>query len=308
MIRFILKILRNSLSFKIVVPIGILLIIWGIIFWYKFIYREYVEQVNLKTEETLLNLEIIRNNINYNMLINHAEAIEKTIENIGTIKRIPLLILLDHKGNVKFSSDKNRTGKVVRNADSICSECHSISKSGQYTVKDISKNWYINENTRQLRAFIPVKNQESCYTAPCHVHSRSASINGILVAELPLESTYDRLRDRSIDSIIYGMVFFALIIVTIYMLLSKSVIKPAVLVYEGMKMVSRGYVGHTLEVSSVDELGDIQKAYNEMTKELRSERTDFQVKTKKLSEIMEQKSFEIRKTQEQYMHTEKLAS
>ncbi|MBF0592063.1 MAG: hypothetical protein HQL02_08240 [Nitrospirae bacterium] len=287
--------------------VSALLLLWGVVFWYKFIIGTNRDVIRNKTEETLSYLEIIRSTINYNMPLSHKEQIQKTIENVGSIKKVPTLRLLDHRGNIKFSSDKNELGKTVGETARICQECH-INISGVYSFKELQQNWYITEDTQRLRAFIPIKNEQGCSTAPCHVHNEGGKINGILEAELPLGTTYDMLRERNIDVIIYGTIFAALIMISVYMILSKLVTKPSVLLYEGLKMVSRGYYDNSLQEGSEDEIGELARAYNEMTKSLKFEKSDLQEKTRRLSEIMEQKAREVRKTQEQYMHTEKLAS
>ncbi len=304
----LLRMIRSSLSLKTLILLSVLLLLWGGVFWYKFIYSTNREVINNKTEETLSYLEIIRSSINYNMLISHKEQIQKTIENVGSIKKIPTLRLIDHRGNIKFSSDKNELGKTVSGKSHICLECHTLSDSGAYGFKDVQQNWYITEESHKLRAFIPIKNEPSCSTADCHIHDEKVKINGILEAELPLSSTYNVLKERSIDSLLYGTIFASLILLSVYLMLSKMVIKPSILLYEGLKMVSRSYYAHSLNDSSLDEIGDLARAYNEMTQSLKFEKSDLQEKTKRLSEIMEQKAREVRKTQEQYMHTEKLAS
>ncbi len=303
-----LRMIRSSLSCKTIILVSALLLLWGVVFWYKFIISANRDVIINKTEETLSYLEIIRSSINYNMLVSHKEQIQKTIENVGSIKKIPTLRLLDHHGNIKFSSDKNELGNTVGDKARICQECHTNDIKGVYSFKELRQNWYIAEENQRLRAFIPIKNEQSCYTAPCHVHDAQVKINGILEAELPLGSTYDMIRARNIDAVIYGTIFAALILISVYMILSKLVTKPSVLLYEGVKMVSRGYYDHSLAEGSDDEIGDLARAYNEMTRSLKFEKSDLQEKTKRLSEIMEQKAREVRKTQEQYMHTEKLAS
>ncbi|MBF0456825.1 MAG: HAMP domain-containing protein [Nitrospirae bacterium] len=301
--------MKNTVNFKIILPLSALLLVGALIFWYKFILRTNEEMLSKATEDAVYSIEIIRNSIRYNMLSNHSEVIQKILENTSASGPDTAIRVIDHNGNIKFSSDKNDLGKSIPSSSMICKECHVI--DGKVTLKDTGRNFFFTETGVRglaIKSFIPVKNEQSCSSAACHVHAPGTTINGIIEAEFSIRQLDKKFRERNLDVLILGIIFLALISVTLYVLLSKLVIKPIVFISEGIKMITRGYYGHPIDVRMEDEIGALGHAYNEMTKELKAGKNELEEKTRSLSEIMEQKSIEIRKTQKQYMYTEKLAS
>ncbi|MEO5361271.1 MAG: ATP-binding protein [Nitrospirota bacterium] len=301
--------MKSTVNLKILVSLSALLLVGALIFWYKFIFRTNEEIVAKTTEEAVYTIEIIRNSLRYNMLLNHGEVIQNILENTSSTIPHTAIRVIDHKGNIKFSSDKNDLGKSIPSNSMICKECHVI--DSKVTLKDTGRNFYFTDKEnhgRVLKSFIPVKNEPSCSSAACHVHAPGSTINGIIEAEFSMSQLDKKFRDKTLDVMILGIVFLALIAVTLYLLLLKFVIKPVVLISEGIKMVTRGYYGHTIDVRTKDEVSSLGQDYNDMTKELKAGKNVLEEKTRALSEIMEQKAIEIRKTQKQYMYTEKLAS
>jgi two-component system NtrC family sensor kinase len=303
--------MKNTVNLKIIASLSAFLAVGAVIFWYNFIFRTNEEMIARATEEAVSSIEIIRNIIRYNMMSNHSEVIQNTLENTSEAGLHTVIKVIGHSGNIKFSSDKNDLGKSIPPDSMICKQCHVHVTDGKATLRDSGKNFFFidkGSRGRTLEYFIPVKNEPACASAPCHVHKPEATINGIIEAEFSMSQVDKRYRDKNLDVLILGIIFLALIAVTLYLLLSKLVIKPVILISEGIKMVSRGYYGHTIDVRPEDEIGSLGQAYNDMTKELKAGKNELEEKTRALSDIMELKSKEIRKTQKQYMYTEKLAS
>ncbi|MBF0516315.1 MAG: HAMP domain-containing protein [Nitrospirae bacterium] len=301
--------MKSTVNIKIILSLSALLVVGALIFWYKFIFRTNEEILNKATEEAVYTIEIVRNSIRYNMMLNHGEVIQNILENTSSAIPHTAIRVIDHKGNIRFSSDKNDLGKSIPADSLICKECHVI--DSKITLKDTGRNYFITDmgsRGRVLKSFIPVKNEPSCSSAACHVHTPDAPINGIIEAEFSMSQLDKKFRDKTLDVAILGVIFLALIAVTLYLLLLRFVTKPVVLISEGIKMVTRGYYGHTIDVRAKDEVGSLGHDYNDMTKELKAGRNELEDKTRALSEIMEQKAIEVRKTQKQYMYTEKLAS
>ncbi|MBF0554698.1 MAG: HAMP domain-containing protein [Nitrospirae bacterium] len=301
--------MKISVNLRIMVALTALLAVGALIFWYKFILRTNEEIMAKATEDAVYTLEIIRNSIRYSMMSNHSEVVQNILESTPASGLHTGIRVIDHKGNIKFSSDKNDLGKSIPPNSMICKECHNI--DGKVILKNTGRNFFFTEKEisgHALKAFIPVKNEPACSSAACHVHPPEATINGIIEADFPMAQLDKKFRDKNLDVLILGIIFLALIAVTLYVLMLKLVIKPVILISEGIKMITRGYYGHPIDVRMEDEIGELGQAYNDMTKALKAGKNELEEKTRALSGIMEQKSIEIRKTQKQYMYTEKLAS
>ncbi|MCG6552654.1 MAG: ATP-binding protein [Candidatus Magnetominusculus sp. LBB02] len=302
--------MKITVNLKVLLSLSALLVVGALIFWYEFIFRTNEEIVAKAAEEALYTTEIIGNSIKYTMMSNHGEVIQKVLENTPGSGLHTSIKVLDHKGNIKFSSDKNNLGKSIPADSMICKECHVIN-SGKVTLKDPGRNFFFTDkgdSGRTIKSFIPIKNESSCSSAACHVHPSDSSINGIIEAEFSLEQLDKKFRDKTLDSIIIGIIFLSLIAAALHQLLWRFVTKPAALISDGIKMAAKGFYGQTIDIRAKDEIGSLAHDYNEMIKGLQARQDELDEQAKSRSDILEQKSLEIGKAQKQYMYTEKLAS
>jgi two-component system NtrC family sensor kinase len=75
-----------------------------------------------------------------------------------------------------------------------------------------------------------------------------------------------------------------------------------------MKSVTRGDLDKKIDIHTRDEIGMLAKAFNSMTTEIKTSRERLENWAKELEEEVAKKTEEIRRGQEQFVHTEKLAS
>jgi two-component system NtrC family sensor kinase len=306
-----MKLLGNSIRFKLVVTIGGLLALAGLIFWYKFVYKVNTENVIRNVEEINTYLEIIGKDVEVNLNDNHVEAVKIPVRTLQGIKDMPVLRLLDHQGNVRYSSDGKEPGKSVHMNSATCRQCHAagIDAGGRtpadrnYDVGEYGRNWYFTEYGT-LKAFLPLTNKKSCYTAPCHRHPENDKMLGIIEAEQSMSYLNALNRERNFDALVIGVIFTAFIVITIYVMLYMSIRRPVTALADGMRMISGGYLNHSVEVLSDDEMGELSESFNEMTRKLKSERSALLEKI----DVLSKRAEETRTTEEQYMYTEKLAS
>jgi two-component system NtrC family sensor kinase len=305
------------------VSIGGLLALAGLIFWYKFVYKVNTENVVRTVEEINTYLGIIGSDIESKLSENHVEAVKIPVRTLHGIKDMPVLRLIDHQGNIRYSSDEKEPAKTVNINSATCRQCHTSGidaggravtdaggrapVGGNYEVGEYGKNWYFTDYGT-LKAFLPLTNKKVCYTAPCHRHPESGpesnKILGIVEAEQSMSYLNDLNRERNFDALIIGVIFTALIVITIYVMLYMSIKRPATALADGMRMVSNGYLNHSVEALSEDEIGELSESFNEMARRLKSERDALLEKIDGLTVKAEEK----KRTEEQYMYTEKLAS
>ncbi|MBF0520084.1 MAG: HAMP domain-containing protein [Nitrospirae bacterium] len=305
-----LRVAGKTLSRKITLSIAVLMIIGGAMFWYKFTNKVNNELYTKAVEDGFFYIEAVRAAIAIDADGKHNETVTKVTSMVGASRGVPAIRVLDHNGNIKFSSDKNELNNTAATNSPLCNECHTIGSTGSVKLKDITQNRFLEHESdkKTLRATLPIKNDQTCMTAQCHVHNNKSTINGFVDVRIDLNPAAEKARENTTDIAIMGIFFIALATTILHLLVSKFVVKPVALVREGIKMVKSGYFGHTLDFQSGDEIGALSGSFNEMTRSLQDNRDDFEEKTRALSGIMEQKAKEMRKFQEQYVHTEKLAS
>lgn len=92
--------ITKSLAGKLIIVIGILIIIGGGISWYVLINTSKKNLMSNAITHTASYSDLLKVSTRYSMLTFHREAIQKTIEDIGTKEDIKRIRIFDSKGKV----------------------------------------------------------------------------------------------------------------------------------------------------------------------------------------------------------------
>ncbi len=301
---------RHSLSLKLIVAIGILVLTGSSIFWYMIIIRGEQEFLNNSIRYTAAYTAMIEKSIFTNMHARQVGTIQETIEVIGSSEDVISIDVYNLLGEVRFSSDRAMVGRKI-DVDTSCRLCHTDPERPGETLKMKGGSmWTIKKGDggRVLKFLRPVVNQESCYTASCHYHPPDRKILGILETDYSLANIDGTLRRQKIETLTFGIIFTFFFCIVLCIILWKILIRPLQLLAEGMERVSKGDLDHRVEIKTRDEMGMLAETFNSMTRELRSARQRLENWAKELEAEVAKKTEEIRRGQEQLIHTEKLAS
>ncbi len=180
----------NSLAGKLIIAVGTLITLGSILFGFTFMrYEENIMMSNLMSYASS-TADLVKKAIYYYMLSAHREAIEQTVQVIGSGSEIRDISIYDMTGRIVYSSRKSEVGRSVNKESATCQLCHRKS-GGPLTAVPESKNWIItaaSPGNKNLKFVIPVYNESSCYTAPCHYHpaeSRSSASSRQISAPQP---------------------------------------------------------------------------------------------------------------------------
>ncbi|MBI5188009.1 MAG: HAMP domain-containing protein [Nitrospirae bacterium] len=188
----------------------------------------------------------------------------------------------------------------------VCRPCHAVPG----THKTI-RNWSISkdrEGTRILNIIEPIYNEPVCYTAACHVHPIGQKVLGLIEADLSSAFVDKAIERQEIVIATYvfgGIILFSIALCTI---LWKLVSTPVSTLTTGMERVAAGELDYTVKIDTKDEIGDLARAFNAMTTDLKKAKDELVEWGHTLEKKVEEKTEEIRKAQAQLVHSEKLAS
>jgi two-component system NtrC family sensor kinase len=131
---------------------------------------------------------------------------------------------------------------------------------------------------------------------------------GILETDYSLKHIDAKIRQQKVATASFGIIFTAFTSVILCVILWKIVINPLLTLADGMKSVTRGDLNKKIDIHTRDEIGMLARAFNSMTTEIKTSRERLENWAKELEEEVAKKTEEIRRGQEQFVHTEKLAS
>lgn len=299
---------RNSLSIKLIVAIGTLVLIGSSIFWYMIIIRGEQDFINTAIQKTTVCANLMEQSLRANMMRGHIDVIQEILEKIGTTENIININIYRHPdGDIIFSAKKENLRKKIPSESSECQLCHKSNR--QLTTLD-KKRWSIYEVDGQkvLMLAVPIINEKGCVTVKCHSGLAKQRFLGVLEAEYSMADLGLTLKRQKIFTLTFGIIFTFFCCVVLCIILWKLIIKPITLLAEGMEKVTKGELDHRIEINTKDEMGMLARTFNEMTKELKVARERLENWAKELEEEVRKKTEEIRRGQEQMIHTEKLAS
>ncbi|MBF0329591.1 MAG: GGDEF domain-containing protein [Nitrospirae bacterium] len=172
-----------------------------------------VEDTKIKTRE-LSN--IIKMSLGHLMLARDPEKIQSSLENFRNHESsIIRTIILDRYGKIAYSTDRTERGKVVdRFKDSSCLSCH---KNNIGTHKITTTLLDIN-GSKVLRSVNVIYNEPSCHGC----HDPAERINGKLIIDRSLASTYSLIFTLELIIAVSGLVCLVFLVPFLSRYLSKG--------------------------------------------------------------------------------------
>jgi two-component system NtrC family sensor kinase len=300
----------ESLTAKLVVVLGLLILLGSGVFWYISIRTEKKNLMDNTVAFVSSFSETVKRSVRHDMLRFERDDIQRILESIGGSESIEKVSIFDSKGIIFYSSEKGEVGQSVVRASPACIGCHTDPMRPSETMLT-DKRWTIYRKPgggRVLSFVEPIYNEPDCYSAACHAHSEKQKVLGILTTDFSLHTIDMRIKRQMMDTSFYIAAFFAVSAVLLYLVLWRFVLKPVTTLSRGMEEVSSGDLSHKMPVASSDEIGSLACTFNTMTEELSAARQKMQRWTESLEEEVEKKGEEIRKAQDKLVQAEKLAA
>lgn len=295
----------HSLTVKLILTIGTLMIVGSTIFWYFLFRHQERELIKNSVKYGYSFVDYVRKSTRYGMLTFQELLIQQTIEAIGSAEGVVRVRIFDSKGKIAYSSNKDDIGTVIDQNSPICTSCHSATEHPKDTP-----SWSINKEKGQriLNLIHPIYNELACYTSVCHVHPKEQKVLGLVEANLSLAILDNSIKQQGIAITIYVLAFLFVISVVLCTILWNLVSTPVNLLAKGMDRVAGGDLDYQLNIDRRDEIGDLSRSFNAMTHDLKIAKNELVEWGNTLEKKVQEKTEAIHRAQAQLIHSEKLAS
>lgn len=262
-----------SLAAKLfIVVFAVLLLSLGLLGYANVrLHRRHLEATKQSAVQRLT--DILRRTTSYSMLRNDREALRNIVETIGQEPGIVHLRITNADGQVAFASERQHAG-----------------------------------DDRILSVSTPIPNSPTCASGACHAHPISQKVLGTLDVQLSLAEADAGVRRASLQFIGYSALAIVLTLAAISVLVWHFVHEPVRLLRDGTIRLGQGDLGVQIPVRTSDELGQLAKSFNEMSRQLRSAREESNALAHALEDRVHRKTEELRRAQEQMIQAEKLTS
>lgn len=295
----------NSLSGKLFITIGILMICGSIIFGYSLFAHLEKTMLNNSINSGHSFSDLINRSIHYGMLTAQGRIIQETLESIGSAKGVENVRVFNAKGKITYSSNQQDIGTMVDQNSPICTSCHSATEHPKDTPSSsISRIG----SARMLNIVKPIYNEPACYATECHVHHEDQRVLGLIEADLSLVRLDEVIKNQRIALALYVAGFLLVISVCLFSILRRFVSKPVNLLTKGMEKVAGGNLDFHLKIDTKDEIGVLAQAFNAMTYDLKKAKNELLEWGHDLEQKVQDEAEQIKEAHSQMIHSEKLAS
>ncbi len=301
--------ITKYLAFKLFIIVLLVMLVSTAIFTTVMVNWHSEKYLATTTDWALRTSDLIKRSTHYSMLENRREDIYRTINTLGSEPGIEAIRIYNKKGEVTFSTVDTEVGKYLNMNAEACNVCHRPGKAlPTNSSTALTRIFYTSRGYRVLGVITPIRNEPSCYNAPCHEHPVNQTVLGVLDVMLPLKAFDASLVQLRQSTYVGGalMVLSVTLFAGIFLWVMVNI--PVRRLIRGTQEITKGNLDYRINVHSSDEIGDLANSFNTMSEELGRARNELTEWAQTLEERVEQKTDELRRALSNMVQMEKMAS
>jgi len=271
------------------------------------LHRQHLEAATLTSAERVS--DVIKRSTTYYMLRNDREGLYHVMSTIADEPGMVRVRIFDRDGRISYSTDPSEVSHIVDKDAEACYGCHAHSQALSRLNRPDRFHVYRNGGGHRVLGIItPIENQPACSNAACHAHPASQQILGVLDTSMSLAKADMQLAQSSQVMWIYDGIAMLTIALVSGAFVWREVAGPLKKLKTGTERLAKGKLGYQIKVQSHDEVGDLADSFNGMSLQLRAANEEIVAWAKHLEDRVDEKTRELKRTLEEVLHVEKMAS
>jgi len=253
--------------------------------------------------------DVIRNSTRYSMLLNRKEDVYQIITTIGREPGVEGIRIYNKRGMIMFSTNKKEEATVVNMRAEACYACHDSEQPLQSLPSANRTRVYTAAGGRRVIGLIkPIRNEPACSDAACHAHPPDRTVLGVLDVRMSLEKIDESIEQARYKLVLYGVLMTVVVAFASGFYLYFMVHRPVKKLSEGTRQIAAGNLDYQLLQDSSNEIGDLARAFNDMTRSLRRAEAENKAWAETLERRVREKTEELKQIHERILQIEKMAS
>ena len=299
----------KSLKFKVVFYMTVALTLAMLVF-IALVVRHQRDQLLQEAISHVTQIsEVIKKSTRFAMLTNQPTYVDSIIRDVSNQGNIEKVRILSKDGTIIHSTFLPELGLKVDRKAEACVLCHrSDAPLAQVPQSQRSRVFTSAGNRRMLGNMEVIRNEPSCYTANCHVHSKSQQVLGVLDIVYSLDDIDRKMRTSAITMAALSIGFILIAALSVGFFVHRLVYVPLRDLEAGAKRVSSGDMEQMIPVRGDDEFGRLAASFNAMTAALRKSGEELREWGHTLEQKVEKRTQELRVAEAETARSEKLAS
>ena len=299
----------RSLSLKLYLLLFVLLIISfaGIMYFNVTSYTRHFNESMINSAIHASNL--IKRSTRYSMLKNDRENLSNIIATIGQEKGMEGIRIYNKIGTIAFSNEAEEVNTIVDKKIEQCYVCHEKEPAQVHlNTQNRIRILHSNRGYRVLGLINPIENEPECYNASCHGHSPKDNLLGLLDVKISLKSVDEETYKTKRKMVLFSSIMILVTALLFAGFILRLVHVPIRKLAKGTREVANLNLNYTIDFDSKDEMGELARSFNQMTKQLKAANEANQEWSSTLEKKVRQKSEELKKAQAHLLLVEKIAS
>jgi two-component system NtrC family sensor kinase len=298
----------QSLGFRLVLPlfltVGVVLTAHS-----TYSFRSTKESfVNFVRADVTRSSGLIQRATHDGMLLNLKDEVQATIERLAEDPEVAAIRVYDKEGAIIMSAHKQETGQRIEIDSDTCRSCHGEEATADTAVLERSSLTRVAGGPEVLRHLTVIENQPSCASADCHEHPSEQRVLGVLDVEMSMAPLYAAAHSarRQLFWTTLALIFIIGLVSAVS--IRQMVYRPVSKLQEGTRRIANGELQTRIKVRGEHELAQLAKGFNQMAEDLSTARSEVTEWSEKLEEKVVEKTEELRVSQRQVLHMEKMSS
>ncbi len=253
--------MRDRLTVRLTAGVTAALLLIGVPFLLAFHHLLRRQQIDALSEATAGLGRVTVEGLRSAMIAGQPHLLDEAVRNLSEQDDVERVILLDHRGRVRVSSDRSYEGRILdRQRDETCLVCHRspdrpASSRATVTTED---------GVRVFRSVTAVPNEPRCHAC----HDAQEATNGILLMDVALSAADRRFFAGIGSTVALGAVMVLVTIAILAWLLRRMVHGPLRNVVAASRKIVGGDLDARVTSSSPGEFRALASHVNEMTDHL----------------------------------------
>ena len=299
----------KTLKFKVILNLSLALSLAMLVFVVLVVRHQRDQLLQEAVSHVAQISDVIKNSTRFAMLTNQPAYVDRIIRDVGNQGSIEKVRILSKDGTIIHSTYPPELGLKVDRKAEACVICHkSDAPFEPVPATQRSRIFSMPGGARMLGSMDVFRNEPTCYTANCHVHSKSQRVLGVLDIVYSLDDIDRRIRSNAINLALLSLGFVVVAALSVGFLVHRIVYVPLRDLETGAKRLSAGDLGQAIPVRSDDEFGQLAASFNAMTVALQKSEAELRDWGHTLEQKVEKRTQELRIAEAETARSEKLAS
>ncbi|MCP3940442.1 MAG: PAS domain S-box protein [Desulfobacteraceae bacterium] len=261
---------KMGLTFKLLVPVGIVLFI-SVFIWSHYSVRY---QKRVLVDKAISDVDKFCNSVLkltwFAMLHSPSEDMQEILNSMSEYNDIEEIRVFNSKGQIRFSNKSSELGTFGQKQDIACKICHSKQSAVMKSeIKDRIRMFESEDGGLKLGVINPILNAASCSSSNCHYHPEDIKKLGTLDVVVSLDAVRQEISLSKKMSVWTAVFLFSTLTVTICIVIFFLVTHPINQLIKDTKRIAKGdFTVFKNKTTSGDEIGQLALAINDMGMEI----------------------------------------